>query len=143
MFVLNSSLTALVCVRESVFNTAMHFKGVKFTDQIRIELKVNRNLAENILLFQTFIRMDELLKLIAPHPVETKFEITLQDARADESGSRDPRDRDAPTAALLCCFDINPKVPPDLPDPEAHRSEERRGGKEWVSTSNYRWSPYH
>src|SRR3546814_16751026 len=25
----------------------------------------------------------------------------------------------------------------------AHRSEERRGGKEWVSTCQYRWLPYH
>src|SRR3546814_12657239 len=24
-----------------------------------------------------------------------------------------------------------------------HRSEERRVGKEWVSTCRYRWSPYH
>src|SRR3546814_13003554 len=28
-------------------------------------------------------------------------------------------------------------------DPEAHRSEERRVGKECVSTCRYRWSPYH
>src|SRR3546814_12900945 len=25
----------------------------------------------------------------------------------------------------------------------SHRSEERRGGKEWVSTCRIRWSPYH
>lgn len=95
----------------------MHFKNVKYTDQIRIELKVNRNLAENILLFQTFLRVDELLKLIAPHPVDTKYEIVLQDARADERDSKDPRD--TPSAALLCCFDVDPKVPPDLPDLDA------------------------
>lgn len=115
----------------TVFNTAMHFKNVKFTDEIRIELKVNRNLAENILLFQTFIRMDELVKLTSPHPVETKFEITLQAARADEKDPKDQREsthlkdlkdlkdqKEPSTAGLLCCFDIDPKVPPDLPDHE-------------------------
>src|SRR3546814_17389898 len=30
-----------------------------------------------------------------------------------------------------------------LYDPLLHRSEERRVGKEWVSTCRSRWSPYH
>src|SRR3546814_21190338 len=34
-------------------------------------------------------------------------------------------------------------MPPDLPDKHKWRSEERRVGKECVSTCSSRWGPYH
>src|SRR3546814_12170057 len=67
----------------------------------------------------------------------------------DYHGSGDPADTrfDAPTesagdAAALAPADAN--LPPDGPSADHdERSEERRVGKESVSTCSSRWSPYH
>src|SRR3546814_9780365 len=48
----------------------------------------------------------------------------------------------APTPAAVDHRSVPPPRPP-IADPRVERSEERRVGKECVSTCRSRWSPYH
>src|SRR3546814_14685882 len=44
---------------------------------------------------------------------------------------------------VLHCAVVGTKATDVDKEDEVKRSEERRGGKEWVSTCRSRWSPYH
>src|SRR3546814_5069892 len=77
---------------------------------------------------------------------KTAYEMRISDWSSDVCSSdlADARFVQAlpETACALLDFGEAPPRPPNRPRPKA-RSEERRVGKECVSTCRSRWSPYH
>src|SRR6059058_3424704 len=68
---------------------------------------------------------------------KTAYEMSLRDWSSDVYSSDLPRHRGEPV--LLVPPGLTPGEPADL----GQRSEERRVGKECVTTCRSRWSPYH
>src|SRR3546814_9514773 len=79
---------------------------------------------------------------------KTAYEMRISDWSSDVCSSDLARSKSSPPSSLLSnCLAFPIRVPAFsrlfLSNPGSARSEERRVGKECVSTCRSRWSPYH
>src|SRR3546814_5627100 len=72
---------------------------------------------------------------------KTAYEMRISDWSSDVCSSDLGASRPHSICARLPCDPVGARRPEDLPS--ASRSEERRVGKECVSTCRSRWKPYH
>src|SRR3546814_13378669 len=73
---------------------------------------------------------------------KTAYEMRISDWSSDVCSS-DLLAADCPGVLTISCRRFRPHTISSAARPSTARSEERRVGKECVSTCRYRWSPYH